>query len=100
MERGGKVEGEVLQAKYYPSLIPKGGLEIPLVVTFKISREKEAIITRLIDRIQQNYEPVNLDYGQSDDIDFVVASGNEETENELDEIDKGIILIDDENEEE
>ena len=31
---------------------------------------------------------------------FVVASGNEETENELDEIDKGIILIDDENEEE
>ena len=43
---------------------------------------------------------MNLDYGQSDDIDFVVASGNEETENELDEIDKGIILIDDENEEE
>ena len=100
LERGGKVEGEVLQAKYYPSPIPKGGLEIPLVVTFKISREKEAIITRLIDRIQQNYEPVNLDYGQSDDIDFVVASGNEETENELDELDKGIILIDDENEEE
>ena len=65
-------------------------------IDYIFKRQNEAIITRLIDRIQQNYEP-HLDYGQSDDTILLLRVEMKRRENELDEIDKGIILIDVEN---
>ena len=37
-EEGGKVEGFVYSTKYRPSPIPAGGLEIPLMLSFKSPR--------------------------------------------------------------
>ena len=45
--RGGKVVGRVLDKKCYPSPIPKGGLEILLMVQFKIADEKRKYMERL-----------------------------------------------------
>ena len=45
--RGGKVVGRVLDEKCYPSPIPKGGLEILLMVQFKIADEKRKYMERL-----------------------------------------------------
>ena len=40
ISRGGKMVGRVLDEKCYPSPIPEGGLEILLMVQFKIVEEK------------------------------------------------------------
>ena len=45
--RGGKVVGRVLDKKCYPSPIPKGGLEVLLMVQFKIADEKRKYMERL-----------------------------------------------------
>ena len=47
ISRSGKVVGRVLDKKCYPSPIPKGGLEILLMVQFKIADEKRKYMERL-----------------------------------------------------
>ena len=51
ISRGGKVLDEM----YYPSPIPKGGLEILLMVQFKIADEKRKYMERLKEIITKNY---------------------------------------------
>ena len=51
ISRGGKVLDEM----YYPSPIPKGGLEILLMVQFKIADEKIKYMERLKEIITKNY---------------------------------------------
>ena len=53
--RGGKVVGRVLDKKCYPSPIPKGGLEILLMVQFKIADEKRKYMERLKEIVTKNY---------------------------------------------
>ena len=53
--RGGKVVGRVLDEKCYPSPIPKGGLEILLMVQFKIADEKRKYMERLKEIVTKNY---------------------------------------------
>ena len=55
ISRGGKVVGRVLDEKCYPSPIPKGGLEILLMVQFKIADEKIKYMERLKEIITKNY---------------------------------------------
>ena len=55
ISRGGKVVGRVLDEKCYPSPIPKGGLEILLMVQFKIADEKRKYMERLKEIITKNY---------------------------------------------
>ena len=55
VSRGGKVVGKVLDEKYYPSPIPKRGLEILLIVQFKIADEKRKYMERLKEIITKNY---------------------------------------------
>ena len=47
-ERGGILEGKVYGMKRQVSAIPKGGLEIVLEVTFKISDQKKRYLEWLI----------------------------------------------------
>ena len=37
-EEGGRTDGSALSARYRPSPIPSGGLEIPLMMTFRSRR--------------------------------------------------------------
>ena len=53
--RSGKVVGRVLDKKCYPSPIPKGGLEILLMVQFKIADEKRKYMERLKEIVTKNY---------------------------------------------
>ena len=53
MDRAGIIEGEVLDERYYPSPIPKGGLEILLKVMFKIADEKSKYLKRLIEFVKE-----------------------------------------------
>ena len=53
ISRGGKVVGRVLDEKCYPSPIPKGGLEILLMVQFKIADEKRKYMELLKEIITQ-----------------------------------------------
>ena len=55
ISRGGKVIGRVLNEKRDPSPIPKGGLEILLMVQFKIADEKRKYMERLKEIITKNY---------------------------------------------
>ena len=55
ISRGGKVVGKVFDERCYPSPIPKGGLEILLMVQFKIPDEKRKYMERLKEIIKQNY---------------------------------------------
>ena len=52
---GWKVVGRVLDEKCYPSPIPKGGLEVLLMVQFKIADEKIKYMERLKEIITKNY---------------------------------------------
>ena len=47
--------GQVLDEKCYPSPIPKGGLEILLMVQFKIVDEKRKYMERLKENISKSY---------------------------------------------
>ena len=53
ISRSGKVVGRVLDKKCYPSPIPKGGLEILLMVQFKIADEKRKYMELLKEIITQ-----------------------------------------------
>ena len=53
ISRGGKVIGRVLNEKRCPSPIPKGGLEILLMVQFKIADEKRKYMELLKEIITQ-----------------------------------------------
>ena len=55
ISRSGKVVGRVLDKKCYPSPIPKGGLEILLMVQFKIADEKRKYMERLKEIVTKNY---------------------------------------------
>ena len=55
ISRSGKVVGRVLDEKCYPSPIPKGGLEILLIVQFKIADEKRKYMGHLKEIITKNY---------------------------------------------
>ena len=50
-----KLEGYFLDAKYRPSPIPRGGLEIFLTAVFKIADEKRRYLERLQGIISENY---------------------------------------------
>ena len=81
IRHGGKVSGKVDRSKYQASPIPKGGLEIIVDATFTISQEKTAILKRLMDLIDANYESE----------DFEIAKSQEKGDNED-------VLADDDNE--
>lgn len=66
MSRGGKVIGQVLEEQCYPSPIPKGGLEILLMVKFKIADENRKYMERLKEIISTNY---NVDFPEGIEID-------------------------------
>ena len=53
--RGGKVVGRLLDENCYPSPIPKGGLEILLMVQFKIADKKRKYMERLKEIFTKNY---------------------------------------------
>ena len=95
LNRGGSIDAEVHSARYLPSPIPKGGLEILLSVTFKIADENRRYLTRLIELINNNY-----DVPQQGDIDFENHANeldNLETVNEdMEDPVEHIMLIDDE----
>ena len=55
ISRSAKVVGRVLEEKCYPSPIQKGGLEILLMVQFKIADKKKKYMERLIGIITKNY---------------------------------------------
>ena len=74
--------------KYRPSPIPKGGLEIALTVTCKISATKQEILQRLDAMIKENYDESFLE-GIDSLEEFDGAERGEESE--------GDFLIDDEN---
>ena len=73
LQHGGSVEGVVHNEKYRPSPIPKGGLEIILVATFKIEYTKGQYLTRMKELVEKNYdltlEGIDKDNGQSEDDD-------------------------------
>ena len=56
LDRGGIVQGTVINEKYQPSPIPRGGLEILLKVTMKIGDEKRRYLNRLREIMKANYE--------------------------------------------
>ena len=53
--RGRKVVGRLLDENCYPSPIPKGGLEILLMVQFKIADKKRKYMERLKEIFTKNY---------------------------------------------
>ena len=55
LDLGGTVSGRVFDSKYYPSPIPRGGLEIILRVKFVIAEEKWRILDRMRDILISNY---------------------------------------------
>lgn len=105
LDRGGVLEGYVLDEKYQPSPIPRGGLEIVLTAVFKITDEKRRYLERLKNIISENYsEEMGAHAGgwiAGDSISmFDREMGENEAEEELDrEIDDGdtmIIIMEDE----
>ena len=55
ISRSGKVVGRVLDEKCYPLPIPKGGLEILLIVQFTTADEKRKYMEHLEEIITKNY---------------------------------------------
>ena len=94
-----------LSGRYRPSAIPKRGLEIILMVKFKISDKQRALLTRLNDLVSDNYsfpevdesaEPEVIDTDDNEEnIDFTKVNDNDgEDDNRL------IILFQDDNNDE
>ena len=57
LNRGGKISAVVNSGRYRPSPIPKGELEILVSVTLKIDNENRRYLQRLIQLINDNYDP-------------------------------------------
>ena len=56
LQRGGKLNGKVSDAKYRRSPIAKGGLEIPLSVTFTIPDDERKYLNRMKSIVELNYD--------------------------------------------
>ena len=57
--RGGKISGSVFEEKYWPSAIPKRGLEIMLEVELKMEDSKRKILEKYQNIIENNYESID-----------------------------------------
>ena len=88
----------VNSGRYRPSPIPKGGLETLLSVTLKIDNENRRYLQRLIQLINDNYDPavpVENNKSANDEEardEMARGTGNEEMEDHVEDI----FLIDDE----
>ena len=98
LNRGGTISAVVNSGRYRPSPIPKGGLEISLSVTLKIDNENRRYLQRLIQLINDNYDPaVPVENNKSANVEeasdeMARGTGNEEMEDPVEDI----FLIDDE----
>ena len=103
------MKGYILDAKYRPSPIPRGGLEIVLTAVFKIADEKRRYLERLQGIISKNYnvglethtgstiagESISIferEFGENED----KISGEELDEEGDNENDKMIIIMENE----
>ena len=85
-EENGRIEGTGHSTKYLPSPIPAGGLEIPLMLTFKSTRfvthqKMKDFMTPLC---SYEYEPeeINSKDEQTDDINFSIEQNENEEDSE------------------
>ena len=86
-EENGIIKGTVHSTKYRPSPIPAGGLEIPLMLTFKSTRfvthqKMEDFMTSLY---SYEYEPqeINSKDEETDDINFIIEQDEDEEDSEV-----------------
>ena len=86
-EENGRIEGTVYSTKYWPSPIPAGGLEIPLMLTFKSTRyvthqKMKDFMTSLY---SYEYEPqkINSKDEENDDINFIIEQDEDEENSEV-----------------
>ena len=86
-EENGKIEGSVHSTQYGCSPIPAGGLEIPLMLTFKsaryITHEKmKEFVTSLY---SYEFHRKNTDTDDEDEIDFIIEEikNNEQEDSEV-----------------
>ena len=86
-EENGRIEGTVHSKKYRPSPIPAGGLEIPLMLTFKSTRfvthqKMKDFMTSLY---SYEYEPqeINSKDEENDDINFIIEQDEDEEDREV-----------------
>ena len=86
-KENGRVEGTVHSTKYRPSPIPAGGLEIPLMLTFKSTRfvthqKMKDFMTPLY---SYEYEPqeINSKDEENDDINFIIEQDEDEEDSEV-----------------
>ena len=67
IDLGGSVKGRVFDRKYHSSPIPRGGLEIILMVKFLIVEENCRFLDRLNNILEENYSmlfPPGVDIGE------------------------------------
>lgn len=82
------MEAKVYRARCEESSIPKGGLEIVTLVTFKICDEKKRYLSRLVEWVQKNYKSPdtafkNVDLGeQSTTNSYNSHDGDDEIDDE------------------
>ena len=101
-EEGGRVDGSVQSTRYRPSSIPNGGLEIPLMLTFRSPRfithqKMKDFMTKLY---CYDYEPAATEQEDSDDeesihidLDIEVAeSSRKREEREEEDSDNGEVI--------
>ena len=86
-EENGRIEGTVHSTKYRPYPIPAGGLEIPLMLTFKSTRfvthqKMKDFMTSLY---SYEYEPqeINSKDEENDDINFIIEQDEDEEDSEV-----------------
>ena len=86
-EENGRIEGTVHSTKYRPFPVPAGGLEIPLMLTFKSTRfvthqKMKDFMTSLY---SYEYEPqeINSKDEENDDINFVIEQDKDEENSEV-----------------
>ena len=86
-EENGRIEGTVHSTTYWPSPVPAGGLEIPLMLTFKSTRfvthqKMKDFMTSLY---SYEYEPqeINSKDEENDDINFIIEQDEDEEDSEV-----------------
>ena len=97
MERGGTINGEVVDGKRRSSPIANGGLEINLKVSFCIADLKRRYLVRLMELINKNYKSTENEIEESSDEVFL----NPE-DSEFEDLDEAVpvIMLDDEDNDE
>ena len=78
LDLGGKAIGNVFERKYYPSPIPRGGLEIILKVKFSISDDNR----RFSERLREIIETYNEPFPEAKEINDITPGEMEEYEEE------------------